>query len=213
MLEIERFVLGPVQTNSYLIADPSAQKAVVIDPAWEGSQIVKKARERGWTMTAIWLTHAHFDHIGGVAGVVDEIPPGKRGSLPIGLHQEDMEIWKKKGGAPMFGMELDPGPQPNLLIEHGQSLSLGSLKFEVRFAPGHTPGHVMFYCSEEGVLFSGDVLFQGGIGRTDLPGGNHRTLLHSIQTQVLSLPDSTQVYSGHGPPTTVGRERERNPFL
>jgi glyoxylase-like metal-dependent hydrolase (beta-lactamase superfamily II) len=213
MLEIVRFVLGPVQTNSYLIADSSAQKAVVIDPAWEGSQIVKEARERGWTMTAIWLTHAHFDHIGGVAGVVDEIPLKKRDSLPIGLHQEDMEIWKKKGGAPMFGMELDPGPQPNLLFEHGQSLSLGSLNFEVRFAPGHTPGHVMFYCSEEGVLFSGDVLFQGGIGRTDLPGGNHRTLLHSIQTQVLSLPDSTQVYSGHGPPTTVGRERERNPFF
>lgn len=213
MLEIERFILGPIQTNSYLIADPSAQKAVVIDPAWEGSQIVKEARKRGWTMTAIWLTHAHFDHIGGVAGVVDEIPPGKRGSLPIGLHQEDMEIWKNKGGAPMFGMELDPGPQPNLLFEHGQSLSLGSLRFEVRFAPGHTPGHVMFYCSEEEVLFSGDVLFQGGIGRTDLPGGNHRNLLHSIQTQVLSLPDSTRVYSGHGPPTTVGRERERNPFL
>jgi glyoxylase-like metal-dependent hydrolase (beta-lactamase superfamily II) len=83
----------------------------------------------------------------------------------------------------------------------------------VEFAPGHTPGHVMFYCAEEGVLFSGDVLFQGGIGRTDLPGGNHRTLLHSIRTQVLSLPDSTRVYSGHGPPTTVGRERERNPFL
>ncbi|MBS3752620.1 MAG: MBL fold metallo-hydrolase [Anaerolineales bacterium] len=213
MLEIERFILGPIQTNSYLIADPSAQKTVVIDPAWEGSQIVKEARKRGWTMTAIWLTHAHFDHIGGVAGVVDEIPPGKRGSLPIGLHQEDMEIWKNKGGAPMFGMELDPGPQPNLLFEHGQSLSLGSLRFEVRFAPGHTPGHVMFYCSEEEVLFSGDVLFQGGIGRTDLPGGNHRNLLHSIQTQVLSLPDSTRVYSGHGPPTTVGRERERNPFL
>ncbi|MBS3750103.1 MAG: MBL fold metallo-hydrolase [Anaerolineales bacterium] len=213
MLEIERFILGPIQTNSYLIADPSAQKAVVIDPAWEGSQIVKEARKRGWTMTAIWLTHAHFDHIGGVAGVVDEIPPGKRGSLPIGLHQEDMEIWKNKGGAPMFGMELDPGPQPNLLFEHGQSLSLGSLRFEVRFAPGHTPGHVMFYCAEEEVLFSGDVLFQGGIGRTDLPGGNHRNLLHSIQTQVLSLPDSTRVYSGHGPPTTVGRERERNPFL
>lgn len=213
MLEIERFILGPIQTNSYLIADPSTQKAVVIDPAWEGSQIVKEARKRGWTMTAIWLTHAHFDHIGGVVGVVDEIPPGKRGSLPIGLHQEDMEIWKNKGGAPMFGMELDPGPQPNLLFEHGQSLSLGSFRFEVRFAPGHTPGHVMFYCSEEEVLFSGDVLFQGGIGRTDLPGGNHRTLLHSIQTQVLSLPDSTRVYSGHGPPTTVGRERERNPFL
>ena len=213
MLEIERFILGPIQTNSYLIADPSAQKAVVIDPAWEGSQIVKEARKRGWTMTAIWLTHAHFDHIGGVAGVVDEIPPGKKTSLPIGLHQEDMEIWKNKGGAPMFGMELDPGPQPNLLFEHGQSLSLGSFNFEVRFAPGHTPGHVMFYCSEEEVLFSGDVLFQGGIGRTDLPGGNHRTLLHSLQTQVLSLPDSTRVYSGHGPPTTVGRERERNPFL
>jgi glyoxylase-like metal-dependent hydrolase (beta-lactamase superfamily II) len=113
----------------------------------------------------------------------------------------------------MFGMKLDPGPRPNLFFEHSQMLSLGSLVFEVRFAPGHTLGHVMFYCQEEGVLFSGDVIFQGGIGRTDLPGGDYQTLLQSIRTQVLSLPDATKVYSGHGPSTTVGREREQNPFI
>ncbi len=213
MLEIKKFVLGPVQTNTYLIADRTAGQAVVIDPAWDGPRIVKSAEDEGWMIEALWLTHAHFDHFGGVAGVVSGVSSEVGSALSIGLHPKDMDMWERKGGAPMFGMQVDPGPRPNLFFEHGQELSLGSLVFEVRFAPGHTPGHVMFYCQEEGVLFSGDVIFHGGIGRTDLPGGSYQRLMQSIQSQVLTLPDPTQVYSGHGPSTTVGRERERNPFL
>lgn len=213
MLEIKKFVLGPVQTNSYLIADRTTGQAVVIDPAWDGPRIVRSADAEGWTIEAIWLTHAHFDHLGGVAGVAEGASAGEESTLSIGLHPKDMDMWERSGGAPIFGMKVDPGPRPNLFFEHGQTLSLGSLVFEVRFAPGHTPGHVMFYCQEEGVIFSGDVIFQGGIGRTDLPGGDYQTLLQSIQSQVLSLPDSTQVHSGHGPSTTVGREREQNPFI
>lgn len=213
MLEIKGFTLGPVGTNCYLIADPDQGEAVVIDPAWEGERIAQAADDQGWAITAIWLTHAHFDHLGGVTGVIAGASAAEDRPVRVGLHEKDLGLWRKKGGAPSFGMNVDPGPEPTLFFEHGQELSLGSLRFEVRYAPGHTPGHVMFYCEEEGVLFSGDVLFQGGIGRTDLPGGDHRALLQSIQSQILTLPDQTKVYSGHGPPTTVGRERERNPFL
>lgn len=213
MLQIKSFTLGPVQTNCYLVADQGQKCAVVIDPAWDGARLVDEAKSHDWDITAIWLTHAHFDHLGGVSEVVEGVSSGARESLTIGLHREDMPLWERKGGAPSFGMNIDPGPAPNMFFEHGQRLSIGKVMFEVRYAPGHTPGHVMFYCQEEQVLFSGDVLFQGGIGRTDLPGGDHRTLIQSIQSEVLTLPDQTRVYSGHGPPTSVGRERERNPFL
>ncbi len=213
MLEIQMFTLGPVQTNTYLVADTEQEAAVVIDPAWDGAYIASTAQETGWEIQAIWLTHAHFDHLGGVAELVDLINEEGGSSFQIGLHDDDMVLWERKGGAPSFGMDIDPGPRPNVSFQHGQELRVGGYRFEVRYAPGHTPGHVMFYCGEERVLFSGDVLFRGGIGRTDLPGGNHQRLLQSIQTQILPLPDHTQVHSGHGPPTTVGRERERNPFL
>lgn len=213
MLEIQSLTLGPVQTNSYLVADPGQNVAVVVDPAWHGTHIADKAREHGWKIEAIWLTHAHFDHLGGVAGVIDGVQEEEDRALRVGLHPRDKPLWERKGGAPSFGMDIDPGPEPDLLFEHGQKLTLGSCEFEVRYAPGHTPGHVMFYCQDEALLFSGDVIFRSGIGRTDLPGGDYETLIQSIQTQVLPLPDRTRVFSGHGPSTTVGRERERNPFI
>jgi glyoxylase-like metal-dependent hydrolase (beta-lactamase superfamily II) len=124
-----------------------------------------------------------------------------------------MPLWQMKGGAPLFGMDIDPGPQPDTQLEQGQRLSVGEVEFEVRHAPGHTLGHVVFYCPAEAVMFSGDVIFYGSIGRTDLPGGDHQTLIHSIQTQILTLPNNTRLLSGHGPETTVGAERSGNPFL
>lgn len=209
MLEIVSFVLGPVQTNSYLVADPDTGEAVVIDPAWDGARIVKAAQERGWRIGSIWLTHAHFDHIAGAAGVADQLNP----LPPVALHPEDYTLWRAKGGSQLFGMFIDPGPEPTIDLQHGQILNLGSSKFEVRHAPGHTPGHVVFYAPDAGVCFCGDVIFGGSIGRTDLPGGNFATLIDSIQTQILSLPDETRLLSGHGPETTVEEERETNPFL
>jgi glyoxylase-like metal-dependent hydrolase (beta-lactamase superfamily II) len=118
-----------------------------------------------------------------------------------------------QGGAPLFGMRIDPGPEPTIDLRHGQTLYLGSNQLEVRHAPGHTRGHVMFYCEADQVLFCGDVIFQGSIGRTDLPGGDYETLIASIHSQVLTLPDHTRLLSGHGPTTTVGDERRFNPFL
>ncbi|MCB2179654.1 MBL fold metallo-hydrolase [bacterium] len=197
-------------TNAYLVAEVSSGKAVVIDPGFEGQRIAAEAEARGWQIEAIWLTHAHFDHIGGVGAVVNALEHKPE----IALHPEDKWLWEADGGAEMFGLgDVDKGPEPDLWLKEGQTLHLGDFSFEVRFAPGHTPGHVMFYCKEEGVLFCGDVIFQGSIGRTDLPRGDYATLLQSIQEQVLTLPDETRLLNGHGPETTVGRERVYNPFL
>jgi glyoxylase-like metal-dependent hydrolase (beta-lactamase superfamily II) len=209
MLEIVSFVLGPAMTNAYLVADSETGEAAVIDPAWDGEVILHTASEKGWRIGHIWLTHAHFDHLGGAAAVADGVDPPP----PVALHPEDYWLWRAEGGARMFGFQIDPGPEPTIELSDAQRLHLGGLIFDVRAAPGHTPGHVMFYCASAGVLFCGDVIFQMSVGRTDLPGGDHQTLINSIVTQVLTLPDSTRLLSGHGPETTVGVERASNPFL
>jgi hydroxyacylglutathione hydrolase len=203
------FVLGPVETNAYLLADEVTGEAVVIDPAWDGAVIQAAAKNQGWQITQLWLTHAHFDHIGGAAALVQGAQPPPS----LAIHPADLPLWRLQGGAPLFGLHFDPGPEPDLLLSHGQRLKVGSLEFEVRHAPGHTPGHVLFYSASECILFSGDVIFASGIGRTDLPGGDYATLMHSIQTQVLTLPDDPRLLSGHGEATTVGWERRWNPFL
>ncbi len=210
MLEIVTFTLGPVASNAYLIADPETQDAAVIDPAWNGEVILNAARERGWRIAHLWYTHAHFDHFGGAAEVSEGCNP-----LPIvALHPRDYPLWRIKGGASLFGIPLkDPGPEPTIDLRHRQILRLGNNRLEVRHTPGHTPGHVIFYCSDAGVLFSGDLIFRGSVGRTDFPGGSQKTLLRSIREQVLSLPDETRILPGHGAETTVGDERWNNPFL
>ena len=209
MLSIVSYTLGPVLTNTYLIADDETGEAVVIDPADEGKRIVDDATKRGWRIGSIWLTHAHFDHIAGAAGVADACsqPP------PVALHPDDCPLWRLQGGAASFGMRIDPGPEPTIDLQHDQTLHLGTNKFQVRYAPGHSRGHVMFYCEMDNALFCGDVIFQGSIGRTDLPGGDFSTLINSINTQVMSLPDGTRLLCGHGPESTVGAERKFNPFL
>ena len=209
MLEIVPFTLGPAVTNAYLVGHPTSGEAVVIDPAWDGHVILAEAQRRGWRVTNIWLTHGHFDHLGGSAAVADGSSPPP----PVGLHPEDYWLWRREGLASAFGLRIDPGPEPTIDLVHGMQMYLGGHTFEVRHAPGHSPGHVMFYLADHGVLFCGDVIFQGSIGRTDLPGGDFDTLLASIRSQVLTLPDETRLLNGHGPETTVGEERRTNPFL
>jgi glyoxylase-like metal-dependent hydrolase (beta-lactamase superfamily II) len=209
MLEIVQMTLGPVQTNAYLIADPHTREAAVIDPAWDGELILAQARQRGWRITNLWLTHAHFDHFGGAAAVADGCAP----MPPVALHPLDYPLWRALGGAPLFGLRIDPGPEPTVDLAHGMQLRLGATTLEVRHAPGHSAGHVIFVNHEDGVAFCGDVIFQGNIGRTDLPGGDFDTLIESIQTQVLTLPDDMRLLSGHGPETRVDLERQFNPFL
>lgn len=209
-LEIVNLALGMTMTNTYLVGDNGTNQAVVIDPGWDGKRIVEEAETRDWQISQIWLTHAHFDHLGGAGEVANAFEP----VLPVALHPEDNWLWETQGGAALFGIGgIDPGPEPSIALAHGSKLVLGNFEFEVRHAPGHTPGHVMFYCKQEGVLFCGDVIFRTSIGRTDLPRGDYGTLLASIREQVFSLPDETRLLSGHGPESTVGFEKAYNPFL
>jgi len=209
MLEIVPFTLGPASTNAYLIAEKETGHAAVIDPAWDGHVILAEAQQRNWQIGALWYTHAHFDHIGGAA----EIAAGLESQPAVALHPADRPLWQVKGGAMLFGFNIDPGPEPSIELSDGQILRLGSLEFEVRHAPGHTPGLVVFYCAHENVCFCGDLIFQGSVGRTDLPGGDWETLEKSIRGKIYTLPDSARLLSGHGPETTVGWEKRSNSFV
>ncbi len=209
MLKIHKMTLGPALTNTYIVANEATKDVAVIDPSWDGHLILAAAKDRGWRIANIWLTHAHFDHFGGAAAVADGSSPPP----PVALHPDDYRLWRALGGAGEFGIEMDPGPEPTIDFSHGQHIYLGDIDFEVLHAPGHSPGSVIFYCKEEGLAFSGDVIFQGSIGRTDLPLASYDVLMESIRTQILTLPDDTRLLVGHGPETFVAAERITNPFL
>ncbi len=205
-LEVVSLPNGQLSQNCYLIADRRTRDAVIIDPGEEPGMFLAELDTRAWTLRAIWLTHAHVDHILGVGEV-------KRATgVPIHLHPRDRPIYD---ALPQFGAwlgrEVEPPPPPDAELEAGERLRIGGFEFEVRFTPGHSPGSVSFV--GPGMVFGGDVLFNGSVGRTDLPGGDFATLMSSIQSQFLSLPDSTVVHSGHGPDTTIGVERLTNPFI
>jgi glyoxylase-like metal-dependent hydrolase (beta-lactamase superfamily II) len=209
MLDILTLTLGPAMTNAYLVADQATRDAAVIDPAWDGKLILAEAQKRGWRIAHLWYTHAHFDHIGGAAEIADALNP-----LPlVALHPNDHVLWRAGGGGALFGFKIDPGPEPTIDFTHGQILRLGSVQFEVRFTPGHTPGHCVLVCAQEKVCFCGDLIFAGSVGRTDLPGGDWETLEKSIREQIFTLPDDTRLLSGHGPETMVGEEKRSNPFV
>ena len=209
MLEIVSFTLGPAQTNAYLVADSETKEAAVIDPSWDGHVILAAAQQRGWRIGHLWYTHAHFDHIGGAGAIADALNP-----LPlVALHPNDHVLWRAGGGGKLFGFEIDPGPEPTIDFTHGMAMRLGSVEFEVRFTPGHTAGHCILYVAASDICFCGDLIFNGSVGRTDLPGGNFAQLKKSIREQVYTLPDETRLLSGHGPETTVGAEKQSNPFV
>lgn len=205
-LEVVSLPNGQLVQNCYLVADRRTGEAVMIDPGEEPATFLAELDTRGWSLQGIWLTHAHVDHIIGVGAVRHAT------GAPIHLHPLDRPIYD---ALPQFGswvgMELDAPPPPDAELSAGDVLWVGGERFDVRFTPGHSPGSVSFVGG--GRVFSGDVLFNGSVGRTDLPGGDFATLMASIQTQLLSLPDSTIVHSGHGADTTIGVERLTNPFL
>jgi hydroxyacylglutathione hydrolase len=197
---------GQFAENCYLVADGSSGQAIMIDPGEESARFLTELRDRGWSLDGIWLTHGHIDHIMGVGAVHAAT------RAPIYLHPKDRALYDDLPtyGA-WVGMELDPPPAPQFELVPGKAVRVGKYEFEVRFTPGHSPGSVSFL--GHGMIFGGDVLFNGSVGRTDLPGGDSSTLMATIQTEFLSLADSTVVHSGHGPDTTIGLERLTNPFL
>ncbi|MGH7468432.1 MAG: MBL fold metallo-hydrolase [Longimicrobiales bacterium] len=194
--------------NAYIAWREGGPEAVAIDPGGESVAMADFVEQRELRLAAILLTHAHLDHIDGVAKLV------RRTLAPIYLHDADRKLYSAVAlQAVQFGMVVDPLPPVNRALTHGQHLQFGSLKFEVRHVPGHAPGHVILYAEQAGLAFVGDVVFQGSIGRTDLPGGNFQELMRSIREQVLTLPPATRLYCGHGPTTTVHHEATTNPFL
>jgi hydroxyacylglutathione hydrolase len=198
---------GMFAENCYLIVDEQARECAVVDPGEEAGLILHKIQESGAKPVAIWLTHAHVDHVVGVPQIVGET------GAPVWLHPADRPLYDAvPEQAAWFGL-APPGqlPVPEREFAHGVRVNVGGLSFEARHAPGHSPGSVCLV--GHGVVLSGDVLFAGSIGRTDLPGGDFETLIASIERELLPLPDETIVYSGHGPETTIGRERGANPFL
>ncbi len=209
MLQIRCLTLGPFETNTYLIADDQAGEAVVIDPAWDGPAILAETQSRGWRIGQIWITHAHFDHFSGV----DAVSAGCTPPPSLALHPDDLPLWRAGGGSDWFGIPMHTATEPDVPLRAGQLVRAGQYQFEVRHTPGHSLGHVVFYCPGESVAFCGDTVFAGGIGRTDLPGGDEETLLASIHSQILTLPDETRLLCGHGVETTVGEEKHNNLFL
>jgi hydroxyacylglutathione hydrolase len=209
---LETFPVGPIQANCILLGDRDAGVLAVIDPGEEAARIMERVGKSGLRPTMVLHTHGHLDHAGGTADLVRRLPEG----IPVGLHRDELQLYQgivMQGR--MFGLEVEAPPDPTLWLEHGQLLPLGGLELEVRHAPGHSPGGVCFVVrgAPEPLVIVGDVLFAGSIGRTDLMGGSFPVLEESIRKQLYTLPDETRVICGHGPDTTIGREKSSNPFV
>lgn len=205
-VEVRRLVLGPIQANGYLVRTRNGSRCVVVDPGADPDAVVGALEAWRAEPVALLLTHAHLDHVGGVAGL------RRRFDVPIYLHPADRPLYDaavEQGR--MFGIEIEAPPAPDHDLADGQRLDLADLVFEVRHTPGHSPGGVVFVLP--GNAFVGDCVFAGSVGRVDLPGGDAATLLRSIREEILTLPEDTVLWSGHGPETTVGREARTNPFL
>ncbi|MEJ7810495.1 MAG: MBL fold metallo-hydrolase [Gemmatimonadaceae bacterium] len=202
---VRAFAVGPFQENAYLVVDEGTTQAVLIDPGDEAALLLDAVVREGAELQAIWLTHAHVDHVGGVAAV-------KRATgVPILLHPLDRPLYDAAvRHGQVFGVSIEAPPPPDATLSDGDKLSLGSLTFEVMHAPGHAPGHVVIH--GEGVAFVGDCLFAGSVGRTDLPLSDGRQLARSLE-RICALPGETIVFPGHGPATTIADERATNPFV
>lgn len=202
---------NPFQENTYILADVN-KRAVVIDPGMsdpaERDEFDEFLRKHELSLVDCWLTHAHIDHVLGLAHVYDEY------GLAPKLHPGEQPVYDSNPQvAAMYGMPLQPLPPAQYVILEGQALTCGELTLQTILAPGHSPASVCFYLEEEKVLIGGDVLFRDSIGRTDLPGGHHDTLLTSIREKIYTLPKDTIVWPGHGPQTTIAYERVNNPFV
>lgn len=206
---VESIVVGPLQVNCYVLGCEETGEGVVIDPGDSGSRIVDLIRRLALKIIAIPNTHAHFDHV----LAVDEVRAAT--GAPFWLHPADEPVLASGRRMVQMWMGYDPGPMPSVdgPIEPGKTLRFGNQELEIGHAPGHSPGSVVFIHHASKQVFGGDVLFAGSVGRFDFPGSDGPTLLHSIREQLLILPDEYVLYPGHGPASTIGRERRRNPYL
>jgi glyoxylase-like metal-dependent hydrolase (beta-lactamase superfamily II) len=216
---IEQITVTAFQQHTRILGCETTKRAICIDPGDEAERIVEVLDRHGLTLQAIALTHAHLDHVGGVAALKKLKPEAKiilhKGDefMYVGLPEQPAWIGIPRAQWRHLGMEFDAPPPVDEYWTDGQKYRVGELEFEVIHCPGHTPGHVVLFESRERKVFVGDVLFAGSVGRTDLPGGSTEQLLDSIKNKLLTIGDDVEVYSGHGPTTTIGEERLTNPFL
>ncbi|NJC87526.1 MAG: MBL fold metallo-hydrolase [Desulfuromonas sp.] len=203
---IATVVVGPLQVNCYVAACPKSREALVVDPGDDADRILDAVNSAGWRVVRIVNTHGHFDHIGGNRAIVEAT------GAELLIHELDLPLLEKaKVHAQLYGLQAEPSPPPDRLLKDGDQIAIGELTFEVIHLPGHSPGGIALLSGRH--LFAGDVLFAGSIGRTDLPGGDHRTLVDGIRKRLWSLPGETVVHPGHGPDTTIAREMRTNPYV
>lgn len=215
---LKTFVVGPLSTNCYVVGSEESGEALVVDPGAEGERVARELAGLGLHAVALVSTHSHYDHVGGVAALrAAAVLPPKGGPTPpaYALHAADVpSLGRGAALREVLSGYQDP-PQPERVLQGGEILTVGDVEVHVIHTPGHTPGSICLYVPfpGEGLVFTGDTLFQMSIGRTDFAGGDQRQELASIRDVLLALPDATRVFPGHGPPTTIGEERRWNPFL
>ena len=208
-IKIKSLTLGPFATNAYLLADTRTRNAILIDPVDDAPAILGAAEDEGWAIKLMLATHAHLDHVLASAAIQQQL------QIPFCIHKDCETLLEE---IPLQGIyfglgQLPDAAKPDRLLADNDVITLDSLRLQSLFTPGHAPGHLSFYLAEHKILFSGDTLFAGSIGRTDLPGGDHNLLMHSIFERLMTLDDAVQVLPGHMGATTIGRERLTNPFI
>ncbi|MFO7997335.1 MAG: MBL fold metallo-hydrolase [Dehalococcoidia bacterium] len=205
---VETLVVGPFASNCYVVGSSSTKQGMIIDPGAEADTILRTVEQMGLSVSLIVVTHAHMDHVDALHAVKEKT------SAQFALHEAEKELLSAAPMRMLTSLGLSPfksPPQPDRLLKDGDRTDVGELHFEVLHTPGHSPGGICLL--GHGVVFSGDTLFNFGIGRTDFPGGSYEQLMKSIHEKLMVLPDETIVYPGHGPSTTIGDERRGNPFL
>jgi len=202
---LNKLVVGPLASNCYIVGSESNKEGMIIDPGDEAEVILRNVKDLGLEIKSIVLTHGHIDHIGALKEVK------KVTGAEVAIHTDEAKSLQRQSSSTLLGLSYPTPLPPDRLLQDGDSMDIGDLHFSVLHTPGHSPGGICLL--GQGVVFSGDTLFNYGIGRTDLPGGSHSQLMNSIHTKLMILPDDTAVYPGHGPETTIGTERQGNPFL
>lgn len=218
-MKINTFIQTPFQQNTRVVSCGETGEAICIDPGEASPEVADHLKENGLNLKAVILTHGHLDHIGGTSFMHEQFPEAE-----VLIHRDEEDLYYALPQQPLMmgiqphqlaalGFDYADPPSVTRNVEHGEVLEIGKLRFEIRHCPGHTLGHIVLAEHNEKAVFTGDCLFSGTIGRTDLPGGNYDRLIASINENVMSLADDFTVMCGHGPDTTVGRERANNPFL
>jgi len=210
MMQIESLTVGPFQSNCYIVACEQTRDAVIIDCGDEAPRILAAVESLGVNVRAVVNTHSHLDHVAALADVVDAL------GVPVLMHADEMPVYEMlETQAAMFGLAAPRRVPIDRFVEHGEKIEVGRLSAEVLLSPGHSPGSIclVFADAAETIVFAGDVIFRGSIGRTDLPGGSYETIVETLRTLFVPMSDETIVYSGHGPVTTMGEEKRTNPFV